>query len=63
MPRQLPEKPRCARRPPIYEGALRATIEAGGPDRERLDYQLLANLLATLEKQEPGQPPKLDAIH
>jgi hypothetical protein len=46
-----------------YEGALRATIEAGGPDRERLDYQLLAILLATLEKQEPGQPPKLDAVH
>ena len=46
-----------------YEGALRATIEADGAQRNRLDYQLLAQLLAVLEKQRPGQPPVIDSIH
>jgi hypothetical protein len=41
-----------------YENALRATIEAEGAERERL-----ADLLPHLEKQQPGQPPKIDAIH
>jgi hypothetical protein len=46
-----------------YENALRATIEADGAPRERLDYQLLAQLLAVLEKQSPGKPPVIDSIH
>jgi hypothetical protein len=46
-----------------YENALRATIEADGAPRERLDYQLLAQLLAVLEKQSPGQPPVIEPIH
>ena len=46
-----------------YENALRATVEAEGAPRERLDYQHLAALLATLEKQRPGRPPETDAIH
>jgi len=46
-----------------YENALRATIEADGAQRDRLDYQFLAQLLAVLEKQSPGQPPVIDSIH
>jgi hypothetical protein len=46
-----------------YEDALRATIEADGAPRDRLDYQFLAQLLAVLEKQSPGQPPVIDSIH
>jgi len=46
-----------------YENALRETIEADGAPRERLDYQFLAVLLATLEKQHLGQPPVIDSIH
>lgn len=46
-----------------YEEALRSTLEAEGAQTNRLDYQFLASLLATLEKQEPGQPPKVDAVH
>jgi hypothetical protein len=46
-----------------YENALRATIEAEGAERERLDYQFLANLLAALEKHHRGRPPDLDAVH
>jgi len=46
-----------------YENALRATIEADGAPRDRLDYQFLGQLLAALEKQSPGQPPVTDAIH
>jgi hypothetical protein len=49
--------------PRQYEDALRATIEADGAQRDRLDYQLLAQLLAVLEKQSPGQPPVIDSIH
>jgi hypothetical protein len=46
-----------------YENALRETIEADGAERERLDYVLLANLLAMLERQRPREPPKLDSVH
>jgi hypothetical protein len=46
-----------------YENALRETIEAEGAPRERVDYQFLAGLLAALEKQQPGRPPKIDATH
>jgi hypothetical protein len=46
-----------------YENALRVTIEADGAPRDRLDYQFLGQLLAALEKQRPGQPPVIDAIH
>jgi hypothetical protein len=46
-----------------YENALRTTIEAEGAPRDRLDYQFLAALLAALEKQSPGRPPEIDAIH
>jgi hypothetical protein len=45
-----------------YEHALRATIEAEGAPKERLDYVLLENLLKALEKQPPA-PPDVDAIH
>jgi hypothetical protein len=46
-----------------YEDALRATIEAAGAPTERLDYLQLAVLLDALEKQVPGEPPKLDMLH
>ena len=41
-----------------YENPVRARIEPEGAERERL-----ADLLPHLEKQQPGQPPKIDAIH
>jgi hypothetical protein len=46
-----------------YEDALRRTIEAAGAEAKRFDYVLLQELLALLEKQQSGAPPKIDAIH
>jgi hypothetical protein len=45
-----------ALRPGQFESVLHATIEHPDADRERLDYKLLANLVATLE----GSHPKLN---
>jgi hypothetical protein len=46
-----------------YEDALRLTIDAEGAPRERLDYKFLQGLLEALEKQEPGQPPRVEGLH
>lgn len=42
-----------ALRPGQFESALNATIDHPDADRERLDYKLLANLVAALEGSHP----------
>lgn len=46
-----------------FEDALRATIDAAGDDRSRLDYQQLEILWGMLNKQTPGQPPSSDPLN
>ena len=41
------------------EAALKRTIEAEGAETDRLDYQVIAQVLATLEG---SQPPRLRVI-
>ena len=41
------------------ETALKQTIEADGADKDRLDYQVMAQVLATLEGR---RPPRLRVI-
>jgi DNA anti-recombination protein RmuC len=38
-----------------FENALQATLSAEGPDRARLDYEFLKNLLKSLRRNEPGR--------
>ncbi len=42
-----------ALRPDQFENGLRATINADGADRERLDYQVMAHFLDYLEGRDP----------
>ncbi len=39
--------------PDQLENGLRTTIKADGADRERLDYQVMQNILARLEGRSP----------
>ena len=48
-----------ALRPHQFENGLRTTINADGADRERLDYQVMQNILARLEGRSP---PRLRVI-